>query len=365
MITSFAAKPEWSDRQVAAISIAVTWSSYLTLIAARLTLIAFPRELLLLERHLLAAASGAVMTWAIFLVLRCVKRPSIILRLTVAALFALPASFLLTILDYAIMYMVAPHDVWGERVLQTVTLRGVIARVMPDLYFVFTGWAALYTSVTSAVESQEAQRRAAVMQAESRDAQLRALRYQLNPHFLFNALNTVSALVMRGDAEGAESTIQALSLFLRSALTGEAAEDTTLGEELALQRLYLDIEQIRYGERLHVVVAVPPELRMALLPPLLLQPLVENVIRHAVAPTLEPVTMTIVAFAKAGQLRLRVEDDGNGEGRRAGTGIGLRNVKARLAARFGDAARCQHGERGGRGFCAEIVMPLYSHVTNG
>ena len=365
MSSSLAAKPGWSARRVAGISIAATWSSYLALIAARLTLIAFPRELLLLERHLLTAASGAMMTWVIFLVLRYVKRPSIILRLGSAALLALPAAFFLTVVDYAIMYMIAPHDVWGDRVLQTVTLRGVIARVMPELYFVFTGWAALYTSVTSAVESQEAQRRAAEMQAESRNAQLRALRYQLNPHFLFNALNTVSALVMRGDAGGAESTIQALSLFLRSALTGEAAEDTTLGEELALQRLYLDIEQIRYGERLHVVVTVPLELQSALLPPLLLQPLVENVIRHAVAPTLGSVTMTIAASAQAGQLRLRVEDDGNGEGGPVGTGIGLRNVEARLAARFGDAARCQHGERSDGGFCAEIVMPLYSHVTDG
>lgn len=353
------AAPAWSGRRVAVASIAGTWGLYLAFIAARLTLIAFPRELLLLERQLLTAALGALLTWTLYLLLRRFERSPIILRVAAAAMLAFPAALVLTLVNYTIMYILAPHRVWGERVLQAVTLRGVVARVMPELYFVFTGWTTLYTSVSSALESQEARRRAAVLQAESRDAQLRALRYQLNPHFLFNALNTVSALVMRGDTEGAENSIQALSLFLRSALVGEAAEDTTLGEELEVQRLYLEIEQVRFSERLRVRLSVPAELHSALLPPLLLQPLVENVIRHAVAPALELVTMTIYASAEASRLHLRVENDGSGGSGLAGTGIGLRNVEARLAARFGDAAYCRHSPRTGGGFCVELVMPLH------
>jgi two-component system LytT family sensor kinase len=226
------------------------------------------------------------------------------------------------------------------------------------MYFVFAGWATLFISVSSALESQEAQRRAAVLQAEGRIAELRALRYQLNPHFLFNALNAVSALVLRGDADGAESTIQALSLFLRSALVAEPIEDATLGEELDLQRLYLGIEQVRFGDRLRVVVCVPPELRQAMLPPLLLQPLVENVIRHAVAPGSAPVTMTIGASAEANRLHIQVEDDGRGGPTPAGTGIGLRNVEARLLARFGSAACCERGARAGGGFRVDLMLPL-------
>ena len=353
-----AAGPAWSSRRVAVATVAGSWALYLLFIAVRLTIIRFPRELLLLERHLLTALAGAGLTWALYLLLRRLERASIVLRIIAAAMLALPAALLLTLIDYEILYVLDPERVWSARVLQEVTLRGVIARVLPEMYFVFTGWATLYTSVSSALESQEAQRSAAVLQAESRDAELRALRYQLNPHFLFNALNTVSALVMRGDADGAESTIQALSLFLRSALVTEAVEDTTLGEELDLQCLYLEIEQVRFGGRLRVLMAVPVALRPALLPPLLLQPLVENVIRHAVAPAPAPVTMTIDAFAEADRLCIRVEDDGRGGSAPAGTGIGLRNVEARLLARFGGDARCAHGPRAGGGFRVELVLPL-------
>ena len=362
--TSFAARadavaePTWSSHRVAAASAAGCWTFYLSFIAIRLAIIHFPRELLLLERHLLAAVAGAGLTWAMYLLLRMIEPPSVALRVIVAALLALPAALLLTLIDYGTLYCLAPERVWSARVLQEVTLRGVIARMLPEMYFVFACWAALYTSVSSALQSRDAERRATVLQAENRNAELRALRYQLNPHFLFNALNAVSALVMRGDAEGAESTIQALSLFLRTALVAEPTKDATLGEELDMQCLYLEIEQVRFGNRLRMLVSVPSELRPALLPPLLLQPLVENVIRHAVALGCAPVTLTISASAEADRLRIRVEDDGLGGAGATGTGIGLRNVEARLLARFGDDARCRRGPRPGGCFRVELAMPL-------
>lgn len=308
--------------------------------------------------HLLSASVGASITWALYLVLRRLEHAWIALRIAVALLLAVPAAALLVFVNYKVLFTLAPAWIWPDQFRQAVTLRGVIARTVLEIYFVFTGWATLYSSVSSALESQAVQRRAAVLQAESRDAQLRALRYQLNPHFLFNALNTVLALVMRGDTEGAEDTIQALSLFLRSTLEFDAVEDTTLAEELDLQRLYLQIEQVRYGDRLHVRFAMPNTLRRALLPPLLLQPLVENVIRHAVAPAEMPVTMTIDAFANDEKLHLLVEDDGRGDSGLSGTGIGLRNAASRLATRFGTAARCDHGPRQGGGFRVELVLPL-------
>ena len=350
--------PAWSDQRVALVSIAGSWALYLSFIAVRLALIGFPRELLLLERHLLTVSAGVVVTWGIYLVLCRLERRPVALRIAAAAMMALPAAVMLTLIDYQVMFVLAPERVWSARVLQNTTLNGVIARVVPQMYFVFAGWATLFLSVTGALENQEAQRSAAVLKAESRDAELRALRYQLNPHFLFNALNAVSALVLRGDTDGAEAAINALSQFLRAALVAEPVEDTTLGEELDLQRLYLEIEQVRFGDRLRVLVSVPAGLRLALLPPLLLQPLVENVIRHAVASGSAPITMAIGACADTDRLHIRVEDDGTGSSGQGGTGIGLRNVRARLLARFGDAARCDHGPRAGGGFCVELALPL-------
>lgn len=348
----------WSSRRLALVSIAGSWGFYLAFIAIRLKVIAYPREMLLLERHCLSASVGALLTWLLYLMLSRLEHLPVALRILAAITLAVPAAALLTLVNYDLLYVLAPQRLWPLQVRRSVTLRGMSARTFLERYFVFTGWATLYTSISSAVESQDALRRAAASEAATRVAQLQALRYQLNPHFLFNALNTVSALVLRGDAQGAEQTIQALSAFLRSSLENEAMLDTSLEAELELQRLYLEIEQVRFGERLHVHVVVPGSLRPALLPPLLLQPLVENVVRHAVARTSAPVTMTITAFADVGRLHLLVEDDGPGGGSQTGSSIGLRNVAARLALRFGTAARCIQGLRPGGGFRVELVLPL-------
>ena len=348
----------WSGQRVALASIAGSWALYLVFIAFRLTINRFPHELLLMPWQGLNALAGALITCAFYLILRHLDGASITLRIATALALAVPAALLLAAISYEILFVLAPSRIWAPPFLRAVSLRGIVGTSTAELYFVFTAWATLYISVSSAVESQEAQRRAAVLQAETRDAQLRALRYQLNPHFLFNALNTISALVMQGNAEGAEVTIQALSLFLRAALLTEVVEDTTLAEELDLQRLYLEIEQVRYGDRLKARLSIPASLRSALLPPLLLQPLVENVIRHAVAPAQETVTMTIGAYAHADTLHVLVEDDGRGGGASSGTGIGLRNAASRLAARFGHAARCDHGPRPGGGYRVELVLPL-------
>jgi two-component system LytT family sensor kinase len=210
-----------------------------------------------------------------------------------------------------------------------------------------------------------------------RSAQLASLRYQINPHLLFNALNTVSALVLEGDADGAERALMALSVFLRSALAEQTDEDLLLADEIAHQQLYLEIERIRFGDRLRVEVLVPQALAAARVPGLLLQPLVENAVRHGVSRISIPVRIVLRAEAIGGSLRLTVEDDapaspldtapeeGRLPGRRedtcsmgSGLGLGLRNVAARLAARFGDEARCSFGQRSTGGFIAEITMPL-------
>ena len=150
-----------------------------------------------------------------------------------------------------------------------------------------------------------------------------------------------------------------LATFFRNSLTSDPAADVTLCEEIRMQRLYLAIEQIRFPQRLSVVVDVPLELRGAPVPGMILQPLVENAIKHGVARSSGAVTVTIRARADGGSFHLSVEDDADGETvfiRR--DGVGLSNVRERLQARFDGAASARYGRRDGGGFRVDLTIPL-------
>ena len=194
-------------------------------------------------------------------------------------------------------------------------------------------------------------------------AELRSLRYQVNPHFLFNTLNSLSAMVMTGKAEAAETMIQTLSNFYRRSLTGDPTGDLSLEEEIGLQKLYLDIEAVRFPERLRSTWDIPAELAEAQLPGMILQPLIENSVKYAVAASRKAVTITIAAREEFGRLVLSVTDDGPGQPARSeqGHGIGLANVRDRLAARFGDAASLASGPGEARGWRTVVRLPLVRH----
>ena len=230
-------------------------------------------------------------------------------------------------------------------------------------YFIFFGLGIFFVGMSSAGRLRDAERRAAEFERLAQSAQLRALRYQINPHFLFNTLNSLSSLIMARRPEEAEAMILSLSAFFRSTLAIDPTEDVTLAEEIALQRLYLDIEQTRFPERLRVKVIVPADLEKARVPALLLQPIVENAIKYGVARAKGRVTVVIGAErAGVDRLRLVVDNDGGDSSGEAadcrGTGVGLVNVCERLKARFGAAAACQFGPRPGGGFRVTLTMPL-------
>ena len=192
------------------------------------------------------------------------------------------------------------------------------------------------------------------------EAKLRALRLQLNPHFLFNTLNAVSTLVAEAGADQAGTMIARLSDFMRISLAAEPAELVPLGSELEFVQAYLDIESVRFGDRLQVQYECGPGLSEAQVPSMILQPLVENAVKYSVAPSSRSVTVAVQAHAEAMELVLTVVDDGALEPARKvspGTGLGLRNVAARLEALYGPAGRLTAGPRG-RGFAAAIRMPL-------
>ncbi len=343
-------------------SAAGVWLLYTALVGVRVTSFGFPRPLMLMERHLLTAGAGIVLDVLLYLVLRRTERATTRRRVALAILLAAPPAVLLSIVNYSVLYVLAPAELFAgtDIDIHPPFIRDIFQTLIEN-YFVVVAWAVLYIAFSIAVQTGDAMRRVAISEAAARTAELRALRYQLDPHFLFNALNTVSGLVLTGELAKADSTIDALCSFLRTTMTLDATADIGLGDEVALQHLYLRIEQVRFAGRLVVSVDIPASLADAQVPVLLLQPLVENSIRHGVARSLSPVLLSFLAWEAGSLLHVVVEDDGPGEAEgsvQAGHGVGLVNVASRLAVRFDGRAWCNAAARPGGGFRTELVLPL-------
>ena len=231
-------------------------------------------------------------------------------------------------------------------------------------YFLVLAWVALYFALAKAEEARAAERREGEYRRAAEQAELRSLRYQVNPHFLFNTLNSLSALVMVGRQDDAEEMIQTLSTFYRRTLSGDPTNDLSLVDEIELQRLYFAIEAVRFPNRLLTHIDIDEAVLDAKVPGMILQPLVENSVKYAVAATQRPVTIAIEARREGGQLVVAVHDDGPGETggelkiKTEGCGIGLNNVRDRLRARYGEAATISYGKRPNGGFATILRMPL-------
>ena len=231
-------------------------------------------------------------------------------------------------------------------------------------YFLLLAWAALYYALVNAAQARGAERREGEYRRAAKAAELRSLRYQVNPHFLFNTLNSLSALVLTGRTPAAETMIQTLSRYYRRSLAEDPTGEVALAQEIEQQKLYLELEAVRFPERLVPRFDIAPGLDAVLVPGMILQPLVENSVKYGVAPTSRQVAVTVAARAEAGQLVLTVEDDGPGQGSDSGKaaergfGIGIANVRDRLAARFGEAAVVTAGPRHTGGWRTVIRLPL-------
>jgi two-component sensor histidine kinase len=232
-------------------------------------------------------------------------------------------------------------------------------------YFLLLAWAALYFALVNAEQARAAERREGEYRRAAKAAELRSLRYQVNPHFLFNTLNSLSALVLTGKAQAAEQMIQTLSTFYRRSLAEDPTGMVSLEAEVTLQRAYLEIEAVRFPERLVAEIDVPADLLEAQVPGMILQPLVENSVKYGVAPVNRAVAVRIAAREEFGRLVLEVSDNGPGsanmDNKRNGLGIGLTNVRDRLEARYGDAASLVSGPAEGGGWRTVIRLPLERH----
>jgi two-component sensor histidine kinase len=225
-------------------------------------------------------------------------------------------------------------------------------------FWFYLSWATAYLALSYSITLQEQERHAAELKVQAQEAQNRALRYQINPHFLFNTLNAIAALVRDAPPKAEEMVVQ-LSDFFRRSLSINPMEDVTLAQEVDLQRLYLEIERTRFPERLRFDVALGDGTAEARVPALLLQPLVENAVKHGVARSEGKTCIRIRARLDGPALEIVVENDARAE--RPGSGgekIGLRNVSERLRSRFGDEAGLTSGPLPEGGFRNSLRIPL-------
>ena len=357
------------DLGIALKSILGFWLLYIGLITLRALVLQYPDFWAMLGRRCFVVLAGMALTFLVYLAMRLVARRGLAAKAGLAALLCLPASLLFTAVNYYVFYVYAPLDaikMEQERSAMGWSPLEMAARSILETslswFFLFAAWAAFYVAMSYARQLRAADRRAGALAREAQEAQLRALRYQINPHFLFNTLNSLSSLIMSQKTEVAERMLMNLSTFFRATLSADPTADVPLEEEIKLQRLYLDIEQIRFPERLSVELDVPDALLSARVPILILQPIVENAVKYGVAKSRKPVTVRIQAYEEAGRLHIKVKDDGEappaGNGDDAGTGVGLANVCARLTARYGAKAGCLYGADPDGGYTVHLYMPV-------
>ncbi|HLZ82459.1 MAG TPA: histidine kinase [Caulobacteraceae bacterium] len=391
------------DSPIALYSIVGFWSFYFLINSVRSLVMEDPHQVVNLGNRVVVASLSMVITGIFYLFIRGSSAASMRRSMVTAAVLALPAAIAYSTLNWLVFERASPpshvwvgsaahvsppppapsgtlgipappapppppetlnvgHSPWEHEL----TPVQAIAENAASGYFFFVAWASLFLSLRYAGEVRVLERRAADLRAAAQNAELRALRYQVNPHFLFNTLNSLSSLILTGKGEQAERMILNLATFFRTSLTGDPTEDVSLAEEIALQRLYLDIEAVRFPDRLRVNVDLPEALATAQVPGLILQPLVENAVKHGVSRTVRPVTLAISARERGERLVLTVANSapmGPCEQLPVdGAGVGLRNVRDRLAARFGDDGRCRWWAPAPGSFEVELTMPI---VRNG
>jgi len=389
-------------------SIVGLWLCYFVLVSARSAVMGFPTDWPMVSRRVIVTAASMAVTALLWPVLHWLRHRELWIKAVAVMLAALPVALLLAAINARVFADIQAQsysqlakdrninirrDQAGnvlvdigdpalpatvreapDRKAGTVVSRSVImirakendetvwqqlTEVALGRYFILLAWAALYLALASAQQARIAERREGEYRRAAKAAELRSLRYQINPHFLFNTLNSLSALVLTGRADAAERMIQTLSTFYRRSLAEEPTADHTLAEEVELQGLYLDIEKVRFPDRLVTRFAIPDALKGCMVPGMILQPLVENSVKYAVAPNRREVTIAISAREEAGMLVVTVADDGPGlvDSVSGGTGIGLANVRDRLEARFGGEATIISGADK-TGYSTQLRLPM-------
>lgn len=250
-------------------------------------------------------------------------------------------------------------------------------RIFIGIYFfdltLLGAWSALYYAINFFLQVEQQADRLERLEAQATSAQLAMLRYQLNPHFLFNTLNSISTLVLLKQTEPANAMLTRLSSFLRHTLVTQPGGKVTVAQEVETLKLYLEIERMRFEERLQTDFRVEENAAKAQIPSMLLQPLIENAIKYGVSPQEEGAEISLLAQIVGPRLRITVSDTGPGvdvvgtsddlpavmatHKRRDSTGVGLANIRDRLAQAYGDDHRFEIRSPESGGFTVLIEIP--------
>jgi len=312
--------------------------------------------------------SGFVLSLALRYAYRpLIRRGTPLLTLVVIAVVA---SYLVSMAWTAFDNLVAVpvYTAFGVR---PPVFRNVLQIFGGTVYNAFTmlAWSVLYIGIRYYAALQSERERSLKAEAAAHQAQLEALRYQINPHFLFNSLNAVSTLVTERRNDEAARMLSRVSDFLRLTLTAPVRDEVALADEVDYVRQYLDIERVRFGDRLRVEIDIEADAWEAAVPAFVLQPLIENAVRHAIAPRESGGAIAIEGGRSGDALRVSIVDDGPGVGdgsRSNGNGrIGLANTRDRLRQLYGDRGRLELANAPGGGTRATIELPFRRSSGNG
>ncbi len=354
-------KPFFADKNRAFWNLhSAGWAGALVLRAA--SGIAQGQPISFLVPILISAVTGYSITLVLSVIYRFLidQRPIITWGVTVAAVAVATVGY-------------AYIDVW---VLQTIR-EGADETPFAQLWLaaiyinsvLLAAWSALYYAINYFVRAEEQADQMLRLEAQATSAQLTMLRYQLNPHFLFNTLNSISTLVLLKQTEQANAMLSRLSSFLRFTLINEAEAKVPLTQEIETLKLYLDIEKMRFEERLRTNFDIDPAASNALVPSLLLQPLVENAIKYAVTPKEEGADISISAQLVGQKLRVVVSDTGPGlqpgqQDFSLSTGVGMANTRERLSQAYGDEQRFEHYIKASGGFEVLLELPYQTKTIS-
>lgn len=334
------------------------WSGYL--LVHFLSAIAHGKPTAYLDVSMMSAAGGFLLTWPVHhLFKRIWQWPGARLMSVLVPLFVVMTLAMGLINAYAIQTY-CPLECTPKNIYGYLAYSGSAAMLIMS-------WTALWFGIRLQRAYADERQRALKAQNQAHDAQIKMLRYQLNPHFLFNTLNAIATLVLDRANDTAERMLGALSRFLRYTLDQDPQQKVPLAREMEILNLYLGIEKMRFDDRLRLELRIDPSLDNALVPSLILQPVIENAIKYAVAKCEQGCTLKIRASSLGERLRIELSDDGPGSPALNkppnGNGVGLRNTRERLQTLYGDLHRFEVRNRAEGGVEVIIELPL-ERATN-
>lgn len=296
---------------------------------------------------------GSLLSFGIYFILRNQAHRRFVFLLAEALLLSMVAAVIFGMLSQEVVEFITQAPPQPQLSYMDLILERTQASP-----WMFLAWCTGFLALAYNERLRDNELRLVELQALAADAENRMLRYQIQPHFLFNTLTALSTLILDKENERAERMVMALSRFLRHSLVRSPQDRVQLKAEIEAQEEYLGIEQERFGERLRFVKDIAPDTERLMVPSLILQPLIENAVKYAVAATSRPTTITLTTRRRADMLEIEVTDNGpTAAPSSAGLGLGLANVRRRLEVAYGEAASFDHGPQFDGGYAVRLRLP--------